>query len=250
MRHIQTCIENLQRIAEQAPRVHCITNAVAMNYTANLLLSVGALPSMTLAPEEISDFVACADALCINLGTLDPTRRQAIYLALQTAHEYKQRWVLDPVLVDVSVTRCRYAQELLEHRPSLIRANANEIAALVGGGEHAAERLARSSGAVIAQSGACDLITDGKRSIRIENGHPWMARVTALGCAGSALAAAFLALGEQAFAAAVQSLLALGVAGEMAAEQATGPGSFQLLLLDKLYRLDHQNLNIRGRVYE
>jgi hydroxyethylthiazole kinase len=154
------------------------------------------------------------------------------------------------VLVDTSDSRCRFARELLQHRPSLIRANANEIAALAGGGEHAAERLARSTGAVVAQSGACDLITDGEQSVRIENGHPWMARVTALGCAGSALAAAFLALDEQATTAAVQSLLALSVAGEIAAEQAAGPGSFQLVLLDSLYRLDFQTLHKRVRIYE
>ena len=43
----------LERLRERRPRVHCITNAVAQNFTANMLLAAGAMPSMTIAPEEV-----------------------------------------------------------------------------------------------------------------------------------------------------------------------------------------------------
>ena len=46
----------LERLRARAPRVHCITNAVAQNFTANMLLAAGAVPSMTIAPEEIGAF--------------------------------------------------------------------------------------------------------------------------------------------------------------------------------------------------
>src|SRR4030088_1218525 len=86
----------LARIRARRPRVHCITNAVAQNFSANTLLAVGAVPSMTIAADEIADFVARADALLINLGTLDPERRIAIDLALAAAGE-RVPWILDPV---------------------------------------------------------------------------------------------------------------------------------------------------------
>jgi hydroxyethylthiazole kinase len=63
----------LARIKGRAPRVHCITNSVAQAYTANVLLAAGAVPSMTIAPEEIAAFVAGADALLVNLGTSMPS---------------------------------------------------------------------------------------------------------------------------------------------------------------------------------
>jgi len=72
----------LARIRSRAPRVHCITNSVAQAYTANMLLAAGAIPSMTISPEEIAAFVAGADALLVNLGTFDGERRAAIELAL------------------------------------------------------------------------------------------------------------------------------------------------------------------------
>src|SRR3954464_9011987 len=89
----------LERIRARRPRVHCITNAVAQNFTANMLLAAGAVPSMTMASDEIADFVARADALLVNLGTLDPERRAAIKIAIDMAGG-RVPWILDPVFVD------------------------------------------------------------------------------------------------------------------------------------------------------
>src|SRR6516165_9811042 len=75
----------LSRVRARGPRVHCLTNAVAQNFTANVLLAAGAVPSMTAAPEEIAQFVAHADALLINLGTLDRERREAAGIAVEVA---------------------------------------------------------------------------------------------------------------------------------------------------------------------
>src|SRR5579864_9580269 len=87
----------LARIRSRAPRVHCITNSVAQAYTANMLLAAGAIPSMTISPEEIAPFVAGADALLVNLGTFDRGRREAVEIAVAAASQGGKRWVLDPV---------------------------------------------------------------------------------------------------------------------------------------------------------
>jgi len=100
----------LDRLRARSPRVHCITNNVAQNFTANILLSLGCVPSMTLSPEEIAGFVAGSDALLVNLGTFDAERRQAVELAIGAATGKKIPWVLDPVFVDRSAPRADFAR--------------------------------------------------------------------------------------------------------------------------------------------
>src|SRR5258708_33024775 len=90
----------LARLRARGPRVHCITNAVAQNFTANVLLAAGAVPSMTVAPDEIAAVVARADALLVNLGTLDRGRREAAEVAIEEATDERRPWVLDPVFLD------------------------------------------------------------------------------------------------------------------------------------------------------
>jgi hydroxyethylthiazole kinase len=239
----------LERLRAQGPRVHCITNAVAQNFTANVLLAAGCVPSMTLAADEIADFVASADALLVNLGTLDPERRQATETAVAVATGRGIPWVLDPVFVDRSPGRAAFAHTLLARRPSVLRLNHAEFAALSGSepdGEGLAA-FARAHRCTVALSGKADLIGDGLRLAQVENGHPLMARVTAMGCAGSAMLAGCLAVGDDAVEAGAAALLMLGVAGEVAAENAAGPGSFASGILDALYALDAPTLVARAR---
>src|ERR1700745_2876488 len=99
------CADVLERVRAHSPRVHCITNAVAQNFTANVLLAAGARPSMTISPDEVGSFVASADALLVNLGTFDAARREATNTAIQVAAQESLPWVLDPVLIDRSQPR-------------------------------------------------------------------------------------------------------------------------------------------------
>src|SRR6195256_259995 len=117
----------LARLRARSPRVHCSTNAVAQNFTANALLAVGAVPSMSVAPEEIAEFVARADALLINLGTLDRDRRQAAEIAIEVASDEQRPWVLDPVFVDRSRARVEFARALMTRTPRAVRLNAAEF---------------------------------------------------------------------------------------------------------------------------
>jgi len=240
----------LARIRARAPRVHCITNTVAQQYTANMLLAVGAVPSMTNSRDEIGSFVAGADALLVNLGTLDAERRAAIDLAVKTASVARMPWVLDPVFVDRAPARAEFARQLVGRTPAVVRLNTAEFAALSGGdpAEDAAARFAESHGTVVALTGSVDRVTDGVRHALVANGDPLMGAVTAMGCAGSALVCAALTVESDSWIAAAAAVAALGVAGEVAAEDARGPGSFASLIIDALHGLDTATLRARIRV--
>lgn len=245
----------LARIKRRAPRVHCITNSVAQAYTANMLLAAGAIPSMTIAREEIAAFVAGADALLVNLGTFDAERRAAIDLALGAMGQggMEQRsmpWILDPVFIERSPSRAQFAQSLIARRPAVVRLNAREFAALAGGDAAGAapSRFAKTHATVIALTGDTDMVTDGERSAKVANGDALMSLVTAMGCAGSALLCAALAVEADAWLASIAALVALGVAGEVAAESAAGPGSFAAAIIDALHHLDRATLRARSKV--
>jgi hydroxyethylthiazole kinase len=240
----------LHALRARRPRVHCITNSVAQAFTANMLLAIGALPSMTISPEEISPFVARADALLVNLGTFDAERRETVGLGLVAATEKKLPWVLDPVLIDRSPPRAEFARRLVQQHPRAIRLNAGEFAALAQSEPQrtAVKKYAAENRSVIGLTGETDIITDGVREVEIANGHPFMARVTAMGCAGSALVGAFVAVETDPLRATAAALLTLGVAGEIAAESAKGPGSFAASIIDALHNIDGEALLKRARV--
>jgi hydroxyethylthiazole kinase len=246
----QAAADILMRVRARAPRIHCITNAVAQNFTANVLLAAGAVPSMTLSPEEIGPFVASAQGLLVNLGTFDRERRQATMIAIDSAAAHKLPWVLDPVFVDRIPPRAAFARELIGRGPTVLRLNHAEFSALSGEApsRDAAVAFARTSGVVVALSGKTDLVTDGERIAAVSNGHPLMAKVTAMGCAGSALVAACLSIEPDAFQATSAALLIIGVAGEIAAEKSAGPGSFAATIIDTLYGLDSAALVARAKV--
>ena len=173
----------LARIRERAPRVHCITNTVAQQYTANMLLAAGAVPSMTLSPQEIGAFVAGADALLVNLGTFDAERRSAVEAALSVAAANGKPWLLDPVFIERSPARAEFARGLLGRRPAVVRLNQAEFAALSINDQagDAPARLAKSHGAIVALTGRVDIVADGARRVTIANGDPLMGLVTGHG---------------------------------------------------------------------
>ena len=171
----------LARIRARRPRVHCITNAVAQNFTANMLLAAGAVPSMTIASDEIADFVARADALLVNLGTLDPERRGAIEIAIATAGE-RVPWILDPVFVDRSAPRAGFAAALVARRP---RMRAKISAETSGRSRDISSSLRRHDPDQVRWVGGC-------LSARVAPGHPIEMRAEPIaagaGCSSAAKA--------------------------------------------------------------
>ena len=238
--HDQTAARLLRKIQTERPAVHCLTNTVVQGITANMLLALGALPSMSADISEVTDFVGGADALLVNLGTLDAARKAAIAAAIDAAQAKSIPWILDPVLIDRAPARLSYARELIGLKPSLIRGNAGEIAAF--GSDP--KMLAAESGAIVAVTGVSDFITDGTADITLEGGHSLMSRVTGIGCAGTALISAFCAVAgpETMFDAVASGLALLNTAGEKAAGIAAGPGGFAAEILDQIYFLSQSSL--------
>lgn len=227
------------RIRARSPRVHCITNTVAQAFTANVLLAAGATPSVTTSPEEIAGFVAGADSLLVNLGTLDNERREAVGLALDAAAARQIGFVLDPVFVDRSPSRLAFARTLIERGPAVIRLNAAELTALAGeaASPACARRFAQTSGAVVALTGEADIVTDGERLVALRNGDELMSKVTAMGCAGSAFVASALTVGPDRWLATAAAMMTFGIAGEFAADISNGPGSLGFAILDALHAM-------------
>lgn len=247
----QTAAAVLDRLRSGMPRVHCITNSVAQNFTANVLLAAGAVPSMTLSGEEIGAFVARSNALLVNLGTFDRERREATSIAVDAATQNGLPWVLDPVFVDRAEQRAVYARDLIFLGPKAIRLNHAEFSALAKAAPSgdAVGAYARAKDTVIGLSGENDLVTDGVRLATIANGHALMAKVTAMGCAASALVAACLAVEPDAWRATGAALIIIGVAGQLAAAEAGGPGSFAVAILDELHNLDERKLIAHARIH-
>lgn len=238
----------LTALRDQNPLVHCITNYVAMNIAANVVLAAGASPAMVHATEEITDFTPICGALTINIGTLSTPWQTSMTMAATLASAHNIPWVLDPVAHFISDYRKRAAQDLLALRPTIVRGNASEILALAGeagagkgvdtgdsvdAAQGAAKALAAKFGAVVAVTGPVDYLTDGSQEARVSGGSPLMPQVTALGCSQTALMGAYAATGP-AFDAALTALAHFKVAGTVAAKQARGPGSFQMHFLDAL----------------
>jgi hydroxyethylthiazole kinase len=240
----------LERLRARVPRVHCITNAVAQNITANVLLAASCVPSMTLSPEEIAQFVARAQALLVNLGTFDRDRRESTEIAVETAVQDGVPWVVDPVFVDRAPPRAAFAREMVARGPQVLRLNHAEFSAMTGTApaRETVVAYARDHKITVALSGETDLVTDGARVLAIANGHPLMAKVTAMGCAVSAVVAGCLVVEPDAWRASAAALLMMGIAGELAAKHAQGPGSFAVAVIDALYNLDGAALVAQARV--
>lgn len=246
----ETVASLAERVRQRRPCVHAITSPVALAPTANMLLAIGAEPSLTFAPEEIPDFVAAADVLLINLGMLDRQRRDAALTAIEVAKEEGVPWVLDPVKVESSSGRLAFARTLIEMDPALVHANRPEFVALAGAEADVATvgDYAVASLSTLVVTGETDFVTDGRRTVRIANGHPLMDRVTAIGCAGTAVAAAFRAVEADAVVAACAAFTAVGIAGEVAAASAKGPGSFAVAILDALATLEPETILARAEI--
>lgn len=263
---VEKLADALSLLRKRAPVVHAITNWVTAGDVANALHALGARPVMASAPEEVKEIVAGSDALVLNLGTPDPIRVKAMFLAGSHASTLGKPIVFDPVGVGGSRFRMETARSLLsEVRVTIIRGNQAEIGAITGTGgqlrgidaaagpsdlSSAACALSRQTGAVVAVTGPKDLIAKDEKNVFVENGHPIMAKVTGTGCILSAILGAFAAVEPDPLVAAVGAIAFFGVAGEKAALRAQGPGTFRPALLDVLSELSPEDLIANARLKE
>jgi len=249
---------NLTAVREKKPLIHNITNFVVMNYTANALLAMGASPVMAHAQNEVEDMVALAGALVLNIGTLTDEWIASMIKAGKKASEKGTPIILDPVGSGATGLRTDSAKKIIDQtRISVIRGNASEILSLrqadsktkgvdsihsVEEAATAAATLAQELHTTLAITGPVDLITDGKRMIRVANGHPLMGYVTGTGCTATVAIGAFLAVDADSVSAAATALAYFGLAGEIAAQNASAPGSFMIQMIDALYTITPEEL--------
>lgn len=255
---------NLAAVREKRPLIHNITNFVAMNYTANALLAMGASPVMAHAPNEVEEMVSLAAALVLNIGTLTEEWVESMIRAGRKASACKIPVILDPVGSGATALRTRSAKRIIaDIRPGVVRGNASEILSLadasaktrgvdsahsVDQATTGAKVLARELGTTLAITGPVDLVTDGSRVARVANGHALMGRVTGTGCTATAAVAAFLAVDPDPVRATAAALAYFGLAGEVAARQASAPGSFMIQMLDALYTITPEQLEAECRI--
>ena len=228
----------LARVAETRPRVQCLTNTVAQNITANMLLAFGAIPSMAIHVDEVAAMAEGAGAILINIGTINAESELAIPKLLEVARDRGKPVVFDPVFVELSPLRRHIAGQVLRLPDILVRGNSTEMAAL-------SFDLAAAKGVTRVTTGKVDRIESGQASFAVAHGHPLMTRVTGIGCAAGALIAACCAVETDKAVAAAAALTAYGIAGEIAAERCRGPGSFEVELIDAVAAMDAATLAAR-----
>ena len=245
--------EILARVRERHPLIHHITNFVVMNDTANATLALGALPVMAHAKEEVAEMVAAAGALVLNPGTLTPEWVDAMLIAGRRANELGIPMVYDPVGVGATRLRNETGERFLAKlKLAVVRGNSGEVGALAGAGGvvkgvesvegvkdpvSVARNLAQKYRTVVAITGKRDIISDGERVWGVDNGHIMLKTITGTGCMSTTAVAVFCAVEKDYQLAASTALACYGLAAQLAAPHASGPGTFRSALLDALYNL-------------
>lgn len=268
-----TCLENVRNTV---PLVHNITNYVTVNDVANILLACGGSPIMSDEPEDVEDITSICGGLNINIGTLNSRTITSMLLAGKKANLLGHPVVLDPVGAGASQLRTDTANRLLrEVKFTVIRGNISEIKTLASGagttkGVDAdvadkvteenldsavafAKAFAARTGAVVAITGAIDIVADAHKAYCIRNGHPMMSSITGTGCQLSALTAAFVTANpDQPLEAAAAAVCAMGLAGEIAHSRLSpldGNSTYRNYIIDAVYNMTPAQLE-EGATYE
>lgn len=263
---LQQSSSALTALRQRRPLIHQLTNFVTMTDCANVTLAVGASPTMTNAVEEVGEMAAAADALVLNLGTLQSWTLDAMICAGQAAARHGIPIVLDPVGTGGTTFRTQAAVRLVKTLPlTIIRGNLSEITCLaahrsgqnVGVDSHAAgavstaiaQAAAQQLGCTVVITGPQDAVSDGTRSLLLGNGTPLLTYVTGTGCMTTSLIASFSAVAKP-FIAAAAGVMTMGLAGEAAQARGgqAGPGTFHQLLLDAVYSLQPMDFCTSGKV--
>lgn len=268
--------EMLNRLREKCPLVHHITNYVTVNDCANITLAIGASPVMADDINEVEDMVAIASALVINIGTLNSRTVEAMIKAGKRANELNIPVILDPVGAGATAYRTKIAKRILDEiKLSVIRGNLSEIMTLYGiksqtKGVDSLDDISSSRDklikvkklamdfsnridAVVAITGAVDVITDGKSIYSVNNGHKIMSKVTGTGCMCTSLIGSYLGAGGEDLIAALAGVASMGIAGEIAYEglgEYGGSGSLKINIIDAVYNLSLEIIKKRGKINE
>ena len=244
------------RVREQRPLVHHLTNYVTVNDVANITLAAGASPVMADCAEEVAEITRLSQGLCLNIGTINERVQSSMLLAAQEATTLGHSILLDPVGAGASALRTRAARGIMATgKVTALRGNVSEIKSLLKEDSHvqgvdAGDCLPESTEeaahwAIAAVTGKVDLVADAEKCFAIYNGRPEMSRITGTGCQCSALAAAALAAGSEPLIAAAAAVMAMGLAGEIAysrLQAGEGNSTYRNRIIDAIYHLSGQEL--------
>ena len=234
------------------PLILCLTNQVTMDFMANCLLSLGAAPIMTQDVREMEELIQICHAININIGTLDADFIQRANIATQLAIKYNKPIILDPVGAGASHVRTTASRSLMRSA-NIIRGNASEVMALLGNinktlgvesthlvsdAAHIALLLAKDHQCTVVVSGEQDFVTDGHKQERLAFGSSLMPLVTGMGCALTAVIAAFNAVVHDSYDAARIATAYFSLCGSLTAQKTDTPGSFRTLFIDELFKAD------------
>ena len=266
----------LENVRAKSPLIHNITNYVTVNDVANALLACGGSPIMADEPDDAEEITQICNGLNINIGTLNSRTITSMFRAGHKAYELGHALLLDPVGAGASSLRTNTALNLMkEIKFDVIRGNASEIKTLViGSGKthgvdvNSADKVydsnldymiefvkafAKSSGSVIALTGAIDLAADSEKCYVIRNGRPEMGRITGTGCMLSAIMTAFIAANpEHKLDASAAAICLMGLAGEIAfsrLESHEGNSTYRNKIIDAIYNMTGEILD-KGAKYE
>jgi len=235
---LDSALETIDVLRRDGARIHSITNTVAQNFTANVLLACNTKPSMTVNPDEVDAFTQRADALHINLGTLDKGRVSAINNAIGVANARSIPVLLDPVMIHVSPLRAAFAVDIM-NQATIIRGNVHEINML---------GVQENETSCIVMTGDEDQVFYREKSHSVQNGHSIMAKVIATGCALGALISALSSKTDNPSYASIAGLVWFGIAGELAAKKSKSPGSFAPYFIDALYETQTDVLRDKAKL--
>ena len=255
----------LENVRRDKPLIHHLTNWVTIYDCAQVTRTIGALPVMAHAPEEVAQMAGIASALVLNIGTLTKDFVDAMIIAGKAANKKGIPIVLDAVGAGATAFRTDQTKRLLkELKIDIIKGNAGEISTLAGvdaevrGVESiksgdpvkTAESLAKSSGSVVVITGKADIVSDGKRTYKIHNGHEMMGKIVGTGCMAASVIASFAAVEKDYAKAAAAALACFGIAGELAAAEkdVNGPATFKEAFFDSLYNLDEKTVKTYAKI--
>ena len=262
MKKYSSILEEVRRVN---PLVHQITNYVTVNDCANMTICFGAAPVMSHAVQDVVDLDQVASALVLNIGTLDENQIEGMLAAGKTAAKRGIPIILDPVGAGATPYRTQTAKRFMDELPiTVVKGNAGEIGVLAGvaaevrgvdsagisgDAKEAARSLAREAGVTVVMSGAEDIITDGVRTVGVKNGVPMMGSISGTGCMANPCVAAACCVADTVDAC-VSAMAALGIAGELAAASANGPGSFKPAFFDAVYNLTAEQFEAAANIIE
>ena len=268
--------DRLKHVRATVPLVHNITNYVTVNDVANVLLACGGSPIMSDEPEDVVDITSICGGLNINIGTLHKRSIEGMFLAGARANELGHPVLLDPVGAGASALRTNTALALMDQvKFTAIRGNISEIKTLAFGSGHTkgvdadvadavteenldsmvafAKEFSKKTDAIIAITGAIDLVANGEHCYVIRNGRPEMSKITGTGCQLSGLMTAYLVANPDAkLEAAAAAVCMMGLAGEIAhaaMQPGDGNATYRNRIIDAIYNMDGETLN-KGANYE